>query len=441
MFTRSQVHAKVQIEEKAKTATEKIALERRLESLEAELKIVRGEKKDLEALAAKAKERPNAKGFPPAQSQKKAERPASRPTKRPVSLTDRIIQRLFSVTSTKYVDRGYAGFTFGTSYASLQSKLKAKVEGNREQVWLVTKDEVRLLFCKDKLVGVMKLYYKSAVRESSRALAERFGKVPPEQITEFASVLRPIGNNIYTGQQTLIRYCFSQCIVYGYISSGDRLLEPFMTVSAFDRGYLEDVFRREIEQKQKILEAARPVIVYAFGDSLKWDSIPFPKVKGTTSVSGLNILKEKVALLEGRSAPQGTEEMPARIALSVREHKQTPKAIAVTICFNSFPTFEMPPLTAARLQKEGLWVLSQGNWHVEHDAQKCNAMLAGEMFPSADGKIKTSTISNPVREDIGEVFAHKSYKVYSWETKEGYILDVLGNNTIAVVKRDKLRIE
>ena len=359
---------------------------------------------------------------------------------------NRIIRRLFSTDSTKYSDRGYAGLTFGDSYDSLKPKLKEQVKGNPSESWLDAKDGVGLFFHKDRLVGVMKLY-NSTMRDSSDALIERFGKAPPEQITEFASVLRPDGKT-YTGEQILIRYCFPESIVYGYISSGARnlvalrsgVLGPFMLVSVFERKYLQDVFRRDIQQKEEMLEAARPVICYAFGTSLKWDAIPFPKVPGTTSGYGVNVLRENVASLEGRSAPQGTTAS-GKPALLVREEKVTGRrTMLVIINFNSFPIFEMHPLTTPQAQEGGWWLRSQGNWHVEHDVQRCNAMLAGEMFPSADGKLEVSTVANRVITGMGG-FAHETIKVYTWGTEEKYTVEVLSNNTIVVIKRDKPTID
>ena len=381
--------------------------------------------------------------------------PSSFPPKQPASAADRIIQRLLSADSMKYADRGYAGFTFGDSYDSLMSKLKEKAEGNPEEVWVDTKDWVQLLFCKNKLVGVMKMY-NSTVRDSSDALVERFGKAPPERITEFGSVLRSDGNS-YTGAQILIRYCFRQCIVYGYISSGEKFITgdlsrapavPFMLVSVFDREYLEGVLRRDIQQKEHILEAARPVIFYAFGTSLKWDAIPFPKVDGTTSGYGVNHFKENVAKLDGREAPHGTQaqmQMRGKSAIFVREQTATGRrTMFVKIGFNSFPTFEMHTLTAPQANsKIGWlqWLPSRGNWHVEHDAQRCNAMLVGEMFPSADGKMEVSTVANSVKGNWFLNIEHKSMKVYTWETAEKYTVQVLDSNTIVVIKRDKPTID
>jgi hypothetical protein len=173
------------------------------------------------------------------------DQPSLLAAKQPASVADGIIGRMLSVDSTQFADRGYAGFTLGDSYDSLKHSLNRPDEANREEVWLVTKDGVQLFLRKDRLVGVMKLY-NSTVRDSSDALAERFGKAPRDRITEFASVIR-FGGKRHTGNQILIRYCFPHCIVYGYISSGD--VGPFMLVSVFERKYLEDVLRRDIQQK------------------------------------------------------------------------------------------------------------------------------------------------------------------------------------------------
>jgi hypothetical protein len=204
---------------------------------------------------------------------------------------------------------------------------------------------------------------------------------------------------------------------------------------------LEEVLGRDIKRKEKLLQTARPVINYAFGATVKWSEIPFPKVVGTHAASGVNFFKEKIATLEGRSAPQGTQEIPGKPALFVREQTATGRrTMAITICFNSFPTYEMHSLTAPQELTPGLWFRSQGNWHVEHDAQLSNAYLVATMFPSADGKMSVSTVANPVITGM-DGFAHKSFKIYTWETREKYTVEVLGNNTIIIAKRDKPMID
>jgi len=220
-----------------------------------------------------------------------------------------------------------------------------------------------------------------------------------------------------------------------------------MAVSVFERNYLEDVLREDVRQKQQIFQASRPVIEYVFGDSLKWDAIPFPKVAGTILGHGSNATSwrakefvENAAILEGRSAPHGLEDIPIEAAIYVREHKTVaPRAISVSICFNSFPTFHIHPLTGP-LPSGGVWMRSFGNWHVEQEAQQCNAVLAEKMFPSNNGKMEVSTVSNAVIPGM-DGYAHKSMKVYEWETEQKYTLQVLHNNTIVIIQRDRLTID
>jgi hypothetical protein len=160
---------------------------------------------------------------------------------------------------------------------------------------------------------------------------------------------------------------------------------------------------------------------------------------GTRAGFGVNMFREKIATLEGRSAPQGTQHLPDKTALSVRERTISGKrAMSVTIYFDSVPTYEMHPLTAP--QKGEWWFQSQGNCSVEHDAQLCNAYLIARMFPSADAKMRVSSEPNAVIRGMNGLTSY-SFKVYSWETNERYIVQVLGNNTIAVTKRDRPRID
>jgi hypothetical protein len=288
----------------------------------------------------------------------------------------------------------------------------------------------------------MKLY-KGSIRDNSEALEDRFGKPTPERITRFSSVPR-FGGKSYTGDQILVRYCFPDSIVYGYISSGDRgdLVAPFMLVSVFERKYLEDVLRRDIQEKEKMLKDALPVVTYSFGSSVKWNEIPFPTIPGTSSSHGVNFLKEKVATLAGRPAPKGSHLIDRKAAIVVREQRVMGlRTMHVVICFNSFPNYEMHPLMTPQQYHPGLWDKSHGNWHTEHDAQLCNAYLIGELFPSANGKMELSTVANSGIPGMDQL-AHKSFKVYTWETKDKYTkVHILGNNTIFIIKREKPKID
>jgi hypothetical protein len=358
----------------------------------------------------------------------------------PKSAVDLILKRLYAPDSNRYTEKGFVGLNFGSSYDSLKSRLKKSLFA--EQAWLQTDDGVYLIFNMKKLAGVTK-YYRASSRDNFDALVERFGKPISERTTHFASV-RDRADSPASGEQTLIRYCFDHSIVYGYIST------DFMSVTVFDRNYVEDVIRRDVIQKERLLSLSLPVVMYAFGDSLKWEDIPFPKMDGTqSSFSVNNGLKKKLALLEGRSAPQAGSNGNLFTPAIVVYEQEIPgaKHREVKINFNSFPSFERHPLTSPYERKDKSnhtnWVRSEGSWNVEHDAQLCNMILASQLFPPAMNDIAVSTVANGFGWRLAADFRlpHMSFNAYNWDTIQGYTVSVLGNNSIAISKRERRKID
>jgi hypothetical protein len=214
-----------------------------------------------------------------------------------------------------------------------------------------------------------------------------------------------------------------------------------MVVSVFDRTYLESVLQRDLQQKLEILQSSQATIDYTFGDDLKWDAIPLPKVKECRVETGFNLFEERIAALHGRNAPSATDHLPVSHALFVREQQPNGRRmLSVTICFNSFPEFEMHPLLAPRLEDKEIWLPSHGNWCVEHDAQRGTMLLVHELLPSIDGKMKTATSGNPSWNSWASP-THKSMRVYSWETRKKYTVEVLCNNTIVISKRELPKLD
>jgi hypothetical protein len=352
------------------------------------------------------------------------------------------VDDLLAVRSTKYSERGFAGFTFGDPYDDIKPNLKDGTADYTDERWLVTKDGVQLAFLKKKLVGVMK-WFDLPARDAFESLSERFGKAGEDDVFRFDSVTRP-GGRSETGEQVLIRYCFPRCVAYGYVTSGDpnNLVRAYLLVSVFEREYLERLLCRNVEQRQEYLLAARAVVDHVFGEQVKWDQVPFPKVARTHMARadyGTNEVGENAASLEGRSAPCGylTVGGTGTSAILAREHRADgQRTRTVTVSFNSFPDFDMHPLLGPLPGPFDVWQRSHGNWHLEHEAQLCNAHLARQVFPPAGDKVSYFTIANPLIRGM-DGLAHKSFRAYTWETKDRLEVRVLGNNTVMVSRRDR----
>lgn len=392
----------------------------------------------------KTNESPPPATSPAPPAERDLDRPKVQAGKPAPSVARRIVDDLLAVGSTKYSERGFAGFTFGDAYGDIKPNLKDGTAGYIDDHWLVTKDGAHLVFLKKKVVGVMKRFDLGA-RDAFDSLSERFGKADDNVVFRFDSVARP-GGRSETGEQVLLRYGFPKCVVYGYVTSGDssNFVGPYLLVSVFDREYLEKLLRHSAEQREKCLLAARTVADYVFGEDVKWDQIPFPKIAGTSASraeSGTSELGDNAASLEGRSAPCGYYAIaPAwkgTSAIFARELRaKGERTRVVIVSFNSFPDFDMHPLLGPLPGPFDVWQRSHGNWHLEHEAQCCNAQLAQQVFPPANDKVRRSTVANPLIRGM-DGLAHKSFPMFTWETKDRLEVRVLGNNTIMIFRRDR----
>ena len=305
---------------------------------------------------------------------------------------EQILAKHFAVDNKKLLEKNFDGFLFGAG-RDKQPEVEKDKKG---------KELIKLRYENDKLVAVTKSYRHDEIKSGQGgefAMKKSYDRVRPllgdpneDKAWHFEERL--------TTKKTQYRLSYPNLIAY--VSPAILVGAGSANVTIFDRDFLLNVYRKDLLEKLKILEACKPAADAVKAGDFDLAKSPLPKFEGCIERSTKSTTY-KALLLQGRKAPI----VAAPVVLN-HDFQPPPRGLprfSLWINFESLPTYEPPAYFSGW---EEMSILVREN-------QYLTAALAEEVFGGAEKSKEITTISALHLKKPGNSPFHQ----IAWKTVDG----------------------
>ena len=323
------------------------------------------------------------------------------PSKVTIQPADRaIVRAVLKVTSEVYLERGFKEFRFGdseTHVGEIVARDKVQHIGDGRQVLFYDAD--------DRLVGYERLYLGDTDQYVSK-LRELLGGAPAEDISKATWAQGMRQDVLSVG--VLARYSFPHTIASVEVVSNahpDRSNSDGVTLTIFDRGWLEEHLARDVAEKRQVLMWVRENVAQAKPATLYANGMPvYPRTK---LVRKSEEYTEAVMLIAERPSPEvgafsvagvsgPVEDVFLAVVTQKKElpHRQPVGTSTIAVHCSCLPA----------------WKKNLVREYDRHQLEiaSCDSAVCQQVFPPATDKIQVFT-------------GTKSYfKTFSWRTADGW---------------------